>query len=120
MNSHSNFCAVLLNWNRLLCRLREARRNGCFHKVRVVVNSKSTRNLKEEMKRYSTLIVPPSFQWKVKLTMKLTYFSLFYGRPAINARIFRKVYVQLRPRDKMPLGEVVTCISKQTMFLAYT
>lgn len=51
------------------------------------------------MKRYSTLIVPPSFQWKVKLTMKLTYFSLFYGRPAINARIFRKVYVQLRPRD---------------------
>lgn len=79
--------------------------------------SKSTRNLKEEIKRYSPLIEPPSFQWKVKLTINVAYsVSPFYSRPTINAEISERSMFNFVPGINCPWERTLSLFKNRHCF----
>ena len=83
--------------------------------------SKSTRNLKEEIKRYSPLIEPPSFQWKVKLPLTVaSSVSPFYGRPAINAKISERSMFNFVPDINCPWERKLSYLEIDNIFGVHT
>ena len=127
VNSRSNFRPVFkLHWNRLptLSDAGYEKRGETADFSRYTCRfqwSKSTRNLKEEIKRYSPLIEPPSFQWKVKLPLTVvSSVSPFYGRPAINAKISERSMFNFVPGINCPWERMLSYLKIDNIFGIHT